>query len=143
MRLWISRKGFTLVEIMIVVAIVGLLVAIAIPGLLRARLNSNESAAKGSMHIISTACENFRAAQDPLSYPANLAALAGANPPYIDAALAGGAKQGYVFTYTFVNTEQYTLTATPQVNNITGISTFFVDESGVIRFNNAAGNPIS
>ena len=65
-----SKKGFTLVEIMIVVAIIALLAAIAIPNLLRARHNANESAAIGSMRTFSSALESFRAAQT--SYPSAL-----------------------------------------------------------------------
>jgi prepilin-type N-terminal cleavage/methylation domain-containing protein len=127
-----NRKGFTLVEIMIVVAIIALLAAIAIPNLLRARHNANESAAIGALRTISTACESFRAAQNPTTYPANLAALAAAAPPYIDATLAAGAKQGYNFAYVLVNANQYTTTATPQQAGITGTRTFSVNESGVV-----------
>ncbi|OGX28129.1 MAG: hypothetical protein A2879_04815 [Omnitrophica WOR_2 bacterium RIFCSPHIGHO2_01_FULL_49_10] len=137
-----GRKGFTLVEIMIVVAIIALLAAIAIPNLLRARHNANEAAAIASVRTISTACESFRAAQSPVTYPANLAALSGANPPYIDATLGTGTKQGYTFVYALVGANQYTVTASPVTPNVTGTRVFFVDEAGVIRLNNAAGNPI-
>ena len=142
MRTLVGRKGFTLVEIMIEVAIIALLAAIAIPNLLRARLNANEAAAISSLRTISTACESFRAAQSPVTYPANMAALGAATPPYIDATLAGGTKQGYTFTYALVSANQYTCTGAPVTANVTGTRTFFVDESGVIRLTNAAGNPI-
>jgi type IV pilus assembly protein PilA len=135
-----TRKGFTLVEIMIVVAIIALLAAIAIPNLLRARLNANESAAIAALRTVSTACESFRAANN--SYPANLAALSGANPPYIDATLGAGAKQGYTFTYVLTNANQFTCTAAPTTANVTGSRTFFVDESGVLRLTDADGDPI-
>lgn len=138
----LGRKGFTLVEIMIVVAIIALLAAIAIPNLLRARHNANETAAIGSLRTISTACESFRAAQTPTTYPAGLGTLSGATPPYIDNTLGGGTKQGYGFAYGFVNVNQYTCTATPTNPGITGTRVFFVDESGVVRLNNAAGLPI-
>jgi len=137
-----NKKGFTLVEIMIVVAIIALLAAIAIPNLLRARHNANESAAIGALRTISAACESFRAAQTPTTYPANLAALSGANPAYIDNTLGGGTKQGYTFAYVLVNANQYTCTATPTVANVTGTRVFFVNETGVIRLTNAAGLPI-
>lgn len=142
-----SRAGFTLVEIMIVVAIISLLAAIAIPNLLRARHNANEAAAIAALRTISTACESFRAAQTPPTYPANLAALGSATPAYIDGALAGAtaagtAKQGYFYTYTLVNANQYTCTASPAVSGTTGTRVFFVDESGVIRLNNVSGAPI-
>ena len=142
-----SGRGFTLVEIMIVVAIISLLAAIAIPNLLRARHNANEAASIAALRTISTACESFRSAQTPPSYPANLAALSGATPAYIDASLAGAtaagtARQGYFYTYALVNANQFTCTASPAVSGTTGTRIFFVNESGVIRLTNVSGAPI-
>lgn len=129
-----NRKGFTLVEIMIVVAIIALLAAIAIPNLLRARLNSNESAAISALKTIATGAISFRSVN--AAYPTNLAALAGATPPYIDTALGAGARGGYDFVLTGTATT-FTATARPQVFQTTGVRSFFVDESGVIRWTNA------
>lgn len=132
-----SKKGFTLVEIMIVVAIIALLAAIAIPNLLRARHNANEAAAISSMKTLATAMESFRAAQTPPSYPATLVTLSSATPPYIDVSLSGAtasnaARQGYFYTYTSgVNT--YSVLGSPATVNVTGTRRFFVDQSGVIR----------
>ncbi len=147
MRRLIGRKGFTLVEIMIVVAIIALLAAIAIPNLLRARHNANEAAAIASCRTISTAMESYRAAQTPAAYTgATLAVLAAATPPYIDATLgaasAAPGKQGYTFALAVTSANQYTCTATPVTANVTGTRVFFVDESGVIKLNSAAGAPI-
>jgi len=139
----LGKKGFTLVEIMIVVAIIALLAAIAIPNLLRARHNANEAAAIAALRTISTACESFRAAQTPSSYPATLAVLGAAVPPYIDNTLAGGTKQGYIYAYAIGATvNQYTCTGTPVTVGTTGTRVFFVDESGIIRLTNAGGLPI-
>ena len=145
-----NRKGFTLVEIMIVVAIIALLAAIAIPNLLRARHNANETAAIGAMRTLSTAMESFRAAQTPPTYPATLAALSAAVPPYVGATLAAAnsaatARQGYFYTYTLTNANAYTLLGTPATVGTTGTRRFFVDQSGTIRANAAgpanAGSP--
>ena len=141
-----GTKGFTLVEIMIVVAIIALIAAIAIPNLLRARHNANEGAAIGNMHALVSAMESFRANQTPPAYPAALDDLGNATPPYVDAVLASGTRQGYDFTYAqgaaaangAVST--YTLTAIPVTANVDGTRGFWADESGVIRVD-AAGDP--
>ena len=143
-----NKKGFTLVEIMVVVAIIALLAAIATTNLLRTRLNANEGAAIGNMHTLVTVLGSFQAVQTPSSYPATLGILSAANPPYVDAVLAGGTKQGYIFTYvpgaigSRGAIDAYTLTASPVTPGVTGNRVFFADQSGVIRLNDAAGAPI-
>ena len=135
MRL-MNNKGFTLVEIMIVVAIIALLAAIAIPNFLRARHNANETAAVGNLRTISSACESFRTVSPTTAYPTALTDLSGATPPYIDTVLSAGTKQGYVFAYTAPIAgapDLYSCTATPTGYHTTGTRAFFIDQSGVIR----------
>jgi prepilin-type N-terminal cleavage/methylation domain-containing protein len=126
-------KGFTLVEIMIVVAIIALIAAVAIPNMLRARHNAGETSAIASMRTLVGALESFRANQTPLTYPANLVALSNAVPPYIDAVLSSGTKQGYTFTFTPTLPNTYTIAAAPVTAGVTGTRGFFVDQTGVIR----------
>ncbi len=144
-----KRKGFTLVEIMIVVAIIALLAAIAIPNLLRARMAAGESAAIAALKTVASAAHTFRAAN--VAYPTTLGALCfdaavtnctGTNPPYIDSVLGGGTKQGYTFNLTG-DASGFTANANPVTPGTTGNRYFFVDTSGVIRFSNATATVAS
>lgn len=137
-----NRKSFTLVELMVVMAVLGLLVAITIPYLLRVRLNANEGAAKTALRTIGTAVETYRANQNPATYPPSLQVLANANPPYIDSSLGSGTRQGYNYNYVLVGTNQYNCTATPVTPNLTGTNVYYVDETGVIRYTGPAGQPV-
>jgi prepilin-type N-terminal cleavage/methylation domain-containing protein len=129
------NRGFTLVEIMIVVAIVMTLATLSISSVLRARHNANEMAAVASCRTIATAAQNYYANSYPHTYPSVLSDLVApnSNPPYIDNVLASGTKQGYNFTYTLVNSESFTLYADPVTPGKTGTRHFFSDETSIIR----------
>ena len=132
-----TRRGFTLVEMMIVVAIVMTLATLAISSVLRARHNANEVAAVASCRTVVTATQNFYANSYPHTYPSDLSDLVPpvSNPPYLDNVLASGTKQGYRFTYTFVNSESFTLNADPTVSGRTGTRHFYADETSTIKAN--------
>ena len=144
-----KKAGFTLVELMIVIAIIAIIAAIAIPSLLRARITANEGAAIAAMRTLSSAQVSFQAgcyvdaSGDGVGDYGTLAQLhepdaASGVSGFIDETLASGSKQGYSFTMNPVpggdgSPPTYTCNADPQSPQ-TGRRTFFVDESGVIRF---------
>jgi type IV pilus assembly protein PilA len=129
------RKAFTLVEILIVVAIVAILIALATPNILRSRLNANEVAARASLGTINKACQMYHINQE--QYPASLADLAVpiADPAYIDSQLASGYKQGYEFIYELVDNDHFTVNANPTTTGLLKGRYFYIDESGIIRAN--------
>lgn len=145
-----KNKGFTLIELMIVVAIIAIIAAIAIPNLLRSRMSANEAGAAGAMRTLSTAETQFQIAAfldangDGTGDYGSLANLmnpdgAGASPPFVDTVLGTGVKQGYTYTVVTVPggaaaSPTYTIQSTPSVPGKTGYRRYFVDETGVIRF---------
>ncbi|MBI3021528.1 MAG: type II secretion system protein [Candidatus Omnitrophica bacterium] len=125
------QRGLTYLEVVIVVGIVALLATLALSQPGRGRITANEQAAVQSLRTIFSGLGWYRTINN--SFPTNLSTLASATPPYIDASLASGIRQGYLFAYTRGQAaEQFTMIATPQFPGVTGVSTFLMDESGAI-----------
>lgn len=157
------QKGFSLIELLIVVAIILIIAAMAIPNLLRARIAAHESSAVSSIRTINTAEITYQTSFPQAGYAASLANLGGAIPCtpavtsacLIDNTLAtaspgNGSKAGYVFLATGlapvngVNT-LYTAGGAPVTFNQSGVRNFCSNEDGVIRFNpgSAGSTPVN
>ncbi len=130
-----KNEGFTLIELMIVVAIIAIIAAIAIPNLLNAKMAGNEAAAVSSLRTLSTVCEQSRNRDLSGAYPVDLAELGSEN--YIDVTFASAVnsttlKSGYFFTYT-VSGSNWDCVAEPGTVGTDGGLYFRVDETGVIE----------
>jgi prepilin-type N-terminal cleavage/methylation domain-containing protein len=162
-----KQKGFSLIELLIVVAIILIIAAIAIPNLLRAKISANESSAVGSVRNIVTAETSYQASYPQYGFSATLALLgpnggagcpAGPSPTVgaclLDSALGGAVnstKSGYIFQSTGQNPAPvdpitglaaltgFTASASPASYNQTGVRLFCAGEDGVLRQNPNTG----
>lgn len=133
-----QARGFSLIELLIVVAIILIIAAIAIPNFLRAKMAANESAAVSSIHAINTAEIAYSSANPTVGFSNLLADLGPAGGGYIDGQLASGTKSGYVYTYTpsgLVPSPTYTLNVDPLTRGVTGQRSFFSNEVSVTHYN--------
>jgi len=149
-----KKRGFSLIELLIVVAIILIIAAIAIPNLLRSRIAADEASAVGSLRTLNTAEITYNTTYPNVGFACTLSAM---GPPsgstaasssaagLIDSNLAGGTKSGY--TFAFLNTTcqpangittTYDIGAKPVSAGVTGSRYFCSDVSGVIQYNAAA-----
>ncbi len=149
-------RGFSLVELLVVVAIILIVAAIAIPKLLHSRIAANQASAVGSLRLLNTANITYAstyntgyAAQMSYLGPGNGGSPAATQAGLIDTVLAGSsgntsAKSGYNFVYapgatdTSGRINSYQFNAGPAVVMVTGMSYYFTDQTGVIRENDTA-----
>jgi len=137
-----KQKGFSLIELLIVVAIILIIAAITIPNLLRARIASNESSAVASIRTINTAMISYNSSYPTVGFATNLGQLTGTctgsvvptstNACLIDSTLAGGTKSGYTFTAAGTS-GGYAAWATPVTVNTTGVRGFCSVADAVVR----------
>jgi type IV pilus assembly protein PilA len=146
-------RGFSLIELLIVVAIILIIAAIAIPNLLRARIAANEASAGNAVRNINTGEFAYNTAFPTVGYASALSNLGGVSPCtptslqacLIDNSLATatvgvGSKSGYVFAATGLNptgvgNSSFVTGTSPVAYNISGVRNFCSTEDGVIRFN--------
>jgi type IV pilus assembly protein PilA len=149
------QRGFSLIELLIVVAIILVLAAIAIPNLRRSRMAANEASAVASLHTVNTSQvvfqTNYSGFATALTNLSDGGAAANCIPPtvpvatsacLIDNSLASGTKSGYTFAYAAVAVAglnaSYTLNADPVASGSSGQRHFFTDQTNVIRVNVSA-----
>jgi type IV pilus assembly protein PilA len=154
------HRGFSLIELLIVVAIILIIAAIAIPNLLRSRISANESSAASSIRTVSTAEVSYTSAYPTQGYAANATAMANLGPGAITGCPAGGplvtaaclidwnlsqattianSKSGYYFGITSTSAAapytQYTVSGAASGFNQTGVRGFCSNEDAAIHFN--------
>ena len=148
-----KQKGFSLIELLIVVAIILIIAAIAIPNLIRARMSANEASAVGSVRSINTAEISYNAAYPATGFSTTLAALGGtgtctpstATGCFIDSVLTNGTKSGYTFTVgggsCTASTPQncYNVQASATQQGQSGIRSFCSYEDAVVRYSTSSG----
>jgi prepilin-type N-terminal cleavage/methylation domain-containing protein len=154
--------GFSLIELLMVVAVVLIVAAIAVPKYVSAKMAANEGSAVACMRAITSGFVMYTTTYPSVGYPASLTDLSDGGTPgnclpsvvptataacIIDSNLASGTKSGYTFTYiqdtSSVPSAGYALNADPISRNVTGKRSFFTNVPGIIHWNASASATVS
>ena len=145
------ERGFSLIELLIVVAIIVIITAVAIPNIRTSRMQAQEASALKSLSTLNTACTAYYSQYGSFPHhqsdlgPANGAAPSKTAADLVDVVMAppGGAaanKAGYIIRYTpgpadeSGNIATYSITGDPASQNQTGVRRFYTDQSGTVRY---------
>jgi type IV pilus assembly protein PilA len=142
-------KGFSLIELLIVVAIILVIAAIAVPSFLHSRMLAHESSAAGTIRTLNTAQISYNSAYPTVGFATTLGALSGTScvPPsstgacLIDTTLASGLKNGYTFAISNTGSapnSTYTFIASPVLSNYSGTHYFCSFNDAVVRVSTAS-----
>jgi type IV pilus assembly protein PilA len=140
-----NQKGFSLIELLLVVAVILIVSAIAVPNFMRSRMRANEANAVAGIRVMHTSAVTYATTYPDLGYPAQLTNLGGVNPCtatstsacLIDDIMAQGVKDGYSYIWTgdgLTPSVGFTLTGTPQVIGTSGQRMFCTDQVGTIFY---------
>jgi len=142
-----SSRGFSLIELLIVVAVILIISAIALPNFLRAKMRANEASAVANMRNIDTA-EVVYSTTYGIGFSPSLTSLGGSpttpdatQAGLIDSVLSAGSKTGYIYTFAVTSSDSsgnvygYSVNADPSLAGTTGDRHFYSDQSGIIRQN--------
>jgi prepilin-type N-terminal cleavage/methylation domain-containing protein len=129
-----ENKGFSLIELMIVVLVIGIIAALSMPNLSKSKMAAHESSAISGMRTLVTAQITYATRSGSGDFAPDLATLQSAN--LIDSVMGSGTAEAYSYSISGSGV-QYTIDARPLIYGSSGIRSFFTDESGAIRYTTA------
>jgi len=139
-----NQKGFSLIELLLVVGVILIISAIAVPSFLRSRMRANEAAAVAAIRTIDAAAVTYSVSYPDLGFPTNLTSLGGADPCtastttacLVEDTIAQGAKSGYTFVWVgdgATPSVSFTVTGAPLTAGSTGQSMYCSDQTAMIH----------